>query len=133
MISISLRSRIEPIVMLLGRWLVAVIFIHEGYVKIVSYSAATAYARAFGLPELLPLAIITELGFGFLIVVGLFTRFAAFGLAGFCLFTALVFHTKFGDINQLLHFEKNLAMAGGLLFLMMSGPGKFSIDQWVKW
>ncbi len=54
------------------------------------------------------------------------TRAAAWLLAGFCLLTAVLFHCKFGERNQLLHFEKNLTMAGGFLILAIAGPGRFN-------
>src|SRR5262249_40079641 len=76
--------------------------------------------------QLLPLAIAVELGCGILILCGYHTRAAALLLAGFCLVTAVLFHTKFGDRNQLLHFEKDLAIAGGLLvlFAMAAAHGR---------
>ena len=73
-----------------------------------------------------------ELGCGAFIALGFLTRVAALVLAGFCLVTAAVFHTKFAEVNQLLHFEKNLAMAGGLLALAMAGPGKWAVEWWFK-
>ena len=85
--------------------------------------------QAFGVPgELLPLAIAVELGCGLLILCGYHTRATALILAGFCLATAVLFHGKFGDRNQLLHFEKDLAIAGGLLLLFAHGAGAWAID-----
>jgi putative oxidoreductase len=85
--------------------------------------------QAFGVPgQLLPLAIAVELGCGLLILCGYHTRAAALILAGFCLATAVLFHGKFGDRNQLLHFEKDLAIAGGLLLLFAHGVGAWAID-----
>src|SRR5260221_14319005 len=85
--------------------------------------------QAFGVPgQLSPLAIAVELGCGVLIVCGYHTRVAALLLAGFCLATAVLFHTKFGDRNQLLHFEKDLAIAGGLLVLFAYGGGPWALD-----
>src|SRR5437660_6088568 len=49
-------------------------------------------------------------------------------LAGFCVATAVLFHTKFGDRNQLLHFEKDFAIAGGLLVLFAHGGGAWALD-----
>jgi putative oxidoreductase len=118
-----------PVVLLASRLLLALIFLHEGVAKLGNYAASAEYAESFGVPGvLLPLAIATELGCGMLLVLGLYTRIAALLLAGFCVFTAMVFHTGFADANQLLHFEKNLAMAGGLLAMAVSGPGKFSLS-----
>jgi putative oxidoreductase len=79
---------------------------------------------------LLPAAIALEAIAGLLVLVGLFTRCAAIALAVFCIFTAAVFHNKFSDINQVLHFEKDLAIAGGFLVLAAFGPGGLSLDAW---
>src|SRR5258708_26974111 len=114
---------------LAGRLLVAAIFLHEAWSKRTGYSAALAYMQAFGVPgQLSPLAIAVELGCGVLILCGYHTRAAALLLAGFCLVTAVLFHTKFGDRNQLLHFEKDLAIAGGLLVLFPPRGGAWALD-----
>ena len=114
---------------LAGRLLLAAIFLHEAWSKLAGYSAALAYMQAFGVPgQLLPLAIAVELGCGLLILFGYHTRAAALLLAGFCLATAVLFHGKFGDRNQLLHFEKDLAIAGGLLILLPMAPGAWALD-----
>lgn len=114
---------------LAGRLLLAATFLHEAWSKLTGYSGALAYMQAFGVPgELLPLAIAVELGCGALIVFGYYTRAAALVLALFCVATAVLFHTKLGDRNQLLHFEKDLAIAGGLLVLFARGAGAWALD-----
>src|SRR5437016_9250097 len=114
---------------LAGRLLLAAIFLHEAWSKLTGYDAALAYMQAFGVPgQLLPLAIAAELTCGLLILVGYQTRTAAIILAGFCLATAVLFHTRFADRNQLLHFEKDLAIAGGLLVLFAHGGGAWALD-----
>ena len=114
---------------LLGRLLIAALFLHEAWSMLTGYSAALAYMQAFGVPgQLLPLAIAVELGCGILILCGYHTRAAALLLAGFCLATAVLFHAKFGDRYQLLHFEKDLAIAGGLLVLFAHGSGAWALD-----
>jgi putative oxidoreductase len=114
---------------LAGRLLLAAIFLHEAWSKLTGYSAALGYMQAFGVPgQLLPLAIAVEMGCGLLILCGYYTRAAALLLAGFCAATALLFHTKLGDRNQLLHFEKDLAIAGGLLVLFAHGAGAWAFD-----
>ena len=114
-----------------GRLLLAAIFLHEAWSKLTGYAASLAYMKAFGVPGwLLPFAIAAEAGCALLIVIGYRTRLAAFVLAGFCVATAVLFHTKFGDRNQLLHFEKNLAMAGGFLVLLAHGGGAWALDSW---
>jgi putative oxidoreductase len=112
-----------------GRILLAALFLHEAYAKLTAYSAAVAYSEAFGVPSLLlPLAIAVEVGGGLLILIGYYTRIAAFVLAGFCVATAVLFHTKLGVRNELLHFEKDLAIAGGLLVLFAHGAGRWALD-----
>jgi putative oxidoreductase len=114
---------------LVGRALLAAIFLHEAVSKLTAYSAALAYMRAFGVPgELLPFAIAVELGCGVLLLCGYQTRAAALVLAVFCLATAVLFHRNLGDRNQLLHFEKDLAIAGGLLVLFARGAGAWALD-----
>jgi putative oxidoreductase len=78
---------------------------------------------------LLPVVILTELGGGVLVALGLLTQLAALALAGFCLLAALIFHRDFGDPNQTLHFYKNLAIAGGFLVLAAFGPGAWSLQR----
>ena len=122
-------SSLLPAAALVGRALLAAIFVNEAVSKLTAYSAALAYMRAFGIPgELLPFAIAVELGCGLLILCGYQTRAAALVLAAFCLATAVLFHRNLGDRNQLLHFEKDLAIAGGFLVLFAHGAGAWALD-----
>jgi putative oxidoreductase len=112
-----------------GRILLASLFLYEGVVKLRGYDLAVQYMAAYGVPgALLPLAIATELGGGALIVIGWQTRLAALALSGFCLVAAAIFHTKFSDTNQVLHFAKDIALAGAFLFVAGRGAGRFSLD-----
>jgi putative oxidoreductase len=77
----------------------------------------------------LPLVILTELGGGLLVAVGLLTRWAAIALAGFCVLTALYFHMS---PEEAVHFYKNFAIAGGFLVLAGLGPGGWSLDAWLR-
>jgi putative oxidoreductase len=114
---------------LAGRTLLALLFVAEALSKLSAYGAAARYMTAFGVPgQLLPLVIAVELGGGLLILVGWHTRIAAVALAGFCAAAAVLFHTTFADHNQLLHFEKDLALAGAFLILAARGAGAFSLD-----
>ena len=120
-------------VTLIGRVLLAGIFLHEAWSKLTGYVASVRYMEAFGLPgELLPLAIAVEAGCGLAILAGYHTRAAALMLGVFCVVTALVFHTKWVDRNQFLHFEKDLAIAGGFLILFVHGGGAWTLEAWRK-
>jgi putative oxidoreductase len=118
--------------LLAGRFLLALIFVHEGWGLIGSHSGAAAYMRGFGVPAmLLPAVIALQLGGGLLIVTGAFTRLVASLFAIFCMLAAVLFHRQFADGNQLLHFQKDLAIAGGFLVLAVSGPGSWSVDRYL--
>jgi putative oxidoreductase len=126
-------DRLQGPAALIARLLLAQIFVVEGWGKIFSYSAVQQYMIHHGVPgALLPLVILTELGGGLCIAAGLLTRLAALALMGFCVLTALFFHTNLGDPDQVIHFHKNLTMAGGFLALVAFGPGDLSIDAWLQ-
>jgi putative oxidoreductase len=116
---------------LTGRVLISAIFILSGFSKVGGYAGTQAYMESQGVPgALLPLVIVTELGGGILVVLGLWTRLAALALAGFSVLAALLFHANFGDQMQMILFMKNFAMAGGFLFLVAHGAGAVSLDAW---
>ncbi|MDH4188616.1 MAG: DoxX family protein [Betaproteobacteria bacterium] len=115
---------------LAGRILVAGLFVIAGLGKIgAAYAGTQGYMQAQGLPgALLPLVIALEVGGALLVIAGLWTRFAALALAAFTLAAALVFHANFADPMQQVMFMKNVAIAGGFLFLVAHGAGTWSID-----
>jgi putative oxidoreductase len=119
--------------LLVGRLLLAWIFVHEGWSVIHNYSGAIAFMQKFGVPSvLLPAVVALELGGGLSIAAGLLTRPIAAAFALFCLLTAVLFHWQFADHNQLLHFEKDLAIMGGFLVLAISGPGKWTVECYIR-
>jgi putative oxidoreductase len=114
-----------------GRVLLAVIFVMSGLGKVVAPAATLASMKAAGLPFAalgLAGAALIELGGGIALIFGYRTRVAASILAVFALVTALIFHSAFADQNQLIHFFKNVAMAGGLLQVVAFGGGRLSLD-----
>lgn len=114
---------------LVGRILLAAIFIQAGWEKIGDYERTVAYMARADVPgSLLPVVIAVELLGGLLIVIGWQTRLVAIGLAIFTLVAAYLFHMNFGDKNQAIHFMKNVAIAGGFLVLAAGGAGAWSID-----
>ena len=117
---------------LLGRILISFMFIQSGFDKITGYADTAGYMASQGVPGLLlPLVILTELGGGLMVLAGFKTRVAAFALAGFCLLAAALFHYKPDDMMQMIMFKKNIAIAGGFLFLVANGAGPLSFDR--KW
>jgi putative oxidoreductase len=128
----STQDMLASIGLFAGRLLLALVFVHEGWSVIGNYTGAAAYMQKFGVPGILLTAVIAlELGGGLLIAAGVLTRVFAAALAVFCLLTAVLFHWQFADRNQLLHFEKDLAIAGGFLVLAISGPGKWSVERYI--
>jgi len=118
---------------LTGRVLMSSIFIMAGINKISGYAGTQGYMESVGVPgALLPLVILLEVGGGLAILLGWQTRIAAFLLAGFSILSALIFHANFGDQTQSILFMKNVAMAGGLLFLVAGGVHVWSIDAMRK-
>jgi len=117
---------------LIGRILMASIFILAGLNKLGTSAATQAYIASAGLPAPLLayiVALVVEVGGGLLLLVGYRTRVVAGVLAAFTVITAVVFHHALGDQNQFIHFFKNLAMAGGLLQIVAFGAGSFSLDN----
>jgi putative oxidoreductase len=114
---------------LAGRVMIAAIFLVAGLNKIAGYEGTQGYMEAMGVPgALLPLVIALEVLGAVAIIVGWRTRLVAFLLAGFSIVSAVIFHRALGDQMQFILFMKNLAMAGGFLFLVAHGAGAWSLD-----
>lgn len=115
----------------IGRVLLAAIFIFSGVGKALAPEGTIGYIESVGLPFAtlgLVAAVAIELGGGVMLALGIKTRLVAAALAAFSVVTALVFHNALGDQNQLIHFMKNIAMAGGLLQVVAFGAGAYSVD-----
>lgn len=119
------------VVAVLGRVLIAAIFILSGLSKLTAVSGTIGYIAAAGLP-LAPVAfavaVAIEVVGGIALIVGFKTRWVAGALALFCVATAFGFHANLADQNQFIHFFKNIAMAGGLLQIVAFGGGALSLD-----
>jgi len=122
---------------LIGRILVAYLFIPAGFGKLMGFSGTVGYITSAGLP--LPevaavVAIIIELGLGIALLLGFKTRWTAIVMAIFTIVTALFFHKYWSapeamKMMQQINFNKNMAIAGGLLAFAAFGAGRFSIDK----
>jgi len=122
---------------LLGRLLLAYIFVLSGIGKIGSFTATAAYMASKGmpLPELLLVgALLVELGGGVLLILGWNARLAALALFLFLIPTTLIFHGYWGldpaaAGAQMIHFNKNLAIMGGMVYIIAFGAGPLSLDS----
>jgi putative oxidoreductase len=115
-----------------GRLLIGLPFAMSGLGKLAAYGPTTAMIGAVGLPAptlAFAVAVAVELGGGLLLIVGFQTRIVAAALALFSLVTAVSFHGNFADQNQMIHFLKNVMMAGGLLQIVAFGAGPLSLDS----
>ena len=116
-----------------GRALLSAIFLLSVLGKIQAPAATIGYIASAGLP--LPpvayaLTVLIELVGGLALLVGFQTRIAAGALAIFSLAAAVGFHSNFADLDQFIHFFKNVAIAGGLLQVVAFGAGAWSLDAY---
>jgi putative oxidoreductase len=129
--SLDFLSNWSAPIALLARLGMAYVFLVEGYDKIAYAADVASYMEANGVSaKLLPLAAAIELGGGLMVVAGLCARWAAIALAGFCVLAAVFFHAS-ADPDQVIHFQKDLAIGGGFLLLAAFGPGAWSLDAWL--
>jgi len=128
-----MNSTINKNVHILGRILLAVIFVMAAIGKIKDPTGTIGYMQSVGLPAILlwPTIALELLG-GIAIVVGYKTQLAAFALAAFTIVAAVVFHRNFADQMQMIMFLKDVSITGGLLLLASSGATACSMDSCKK-
>ena len=118
------------IIDLLARILISALFLINGIFKITNYDGTLDWMEGYGMPGVLLIpAIILEILGPILIIIGYQTKITAALLSLFCLATAVIFHNDFNNQMQLTSFLKNIALAGGFLFLVINGSKKFSLDN----
>ena len=121
------------IIEIFGRIFLSAVFLIAGVNKIFNYEGTTAYMESFGVPGLLYIpAIILEILFPLLIVIGYQTKISALIMAIFCVSLAIIFHTDFSNQMQVMSFLKNFAIAGGFVIIFVNGPSRWSIDYMLK-
>jgi len=113
-----------------GRLLLSVLFLIEGFGKISMQEDVIMYMEDYGVPEILFLpALILEILFPLLLIVGYKTRWAASVMALFTFVVAIIFHTDFNEGMQVMLFLKDIAIAGGFMIIVAHGPNKISLDH----
>jgi putative oxidoreductase len=121
-----------PWVILLGRVMMAAIFIQSGINKAMAPAATIAGFTRLNVPmpgAAYAVALLVEIGAGIAFLIGWKARPAALFLAIWCVVTALVAHYHPDDKGQMIHFMKNICMAGGFLQVLAYGAGRFSVDR----
>ena len=115
---------------LVARILISALFLLNGVFKISNYEGTIEWMEGFGIPGVLIIpAIILEIVGPILIILGYKAKIAAGFLSLFCIATAIIFHNDFSDQMQLGSFLKNVALAGGFLFIFINGTKDFSLDR----
>ena len=115
---------------LVARILISALFLLNGVFKISNYDGTVGWMEGFGIPGILIIpAIVLEIVGPILIILGYKAKIAAGLLSLFCIATALIFHNDFSDQMQLGSFLKNIALAGGFLFIFINGTKDFSLDR----
>jgi putative oxidoreductase len=125
---------------LLGRILIAQIFLLSGAMKFIDWNGAAAAMQKQSMPMidlLLPAAAIVELVCGLSIFLGFRSRVGAFVLFLYLIPTTLIFHAFWnyeGELRsmQMINFLKNIAIMGGLWFVVTFGSGMCSLDGWQR-
>lgn len=123
--------------LLIARLLLVILFVLFGWSKLTGFSGTIAFMVTEGAP--LPtvaavIAVVMELLVGIAIALGFYTRPLAYLLALYTLATAFIGHHYWTmpdaeRMANMINFYKNLSIAGGLLLLCVSGPGKYSLDR----
>ena len=115
---------------LVGRIFISLVFLLSGINKIGNYEGTISWMESLGMPGifLIP-AIILEIGAPILIMIGYKVKISAVLLSLFCLTTAIIFHTDFSNQMQFVSFMKNIALAGGFLFLVINETKEFSLER----
>lgn len=135
--AITANPNITHAAALVGRILLAVIFIKAGWGKIGGWEATAGYMASKGLPlvpVLLAGTILIELGGGLMLALGWKARWAALAIFLWLIPVTVIFHAFWGiDAaqvqNQMNHFLKNVAIMGAMLMLFAFGPGAYSVDR----
>ena len=121
------------IVELIGRIFLSALFLIEGVGKLFTQEQVITYMEDYGVPGILFLpAVVLEILFPLMLIVGYKTRLAALVMSLFTLTVAIIFHTDFSNGMQLVFFLKDLAIAGGFMIIIAYGSNKFSLDHFLK-
>ncbi|MGF1697614.1 DoxX family protein [Vibrio lamellibrachiae] len=124
-----MNTQLRYIATLVSRLLLSIIFIQAGWGKLHNFSATQGFMESMSIPGiLLPAVILLELGGGLAILLGFSTRAIAAILSIFSVVSGFIFHFDPNSSGQMIHFYKNVALAGGFLALCQIDPIKWSLD-----
>ena len=132
-----MNSNMQNTTVLVGRILLALIFILSGWGKITGFDGTVGYIASKGMPmpQLMAIgAIAVEVLGGLALLAGFKARWAALAIFLFLIPTTIMFHNPAGlsgqeAQGQITNMLKNIAIMGGMLMVFAHGPGKYSIDR----
>jgi len=135
----GMANGLSDIALLIGRILLGWIFVRSGYGKLFDIAGYSATFPGRGLaPFLAYIAVPVEFFGGLALIFGLATRYVVLVMVIFMLVATFSSHQywTFTDANvrrvQDASFYKNMAMLGGFFFLFACGPGRLSLDNWLR-
>lgn len=121
---------IQKAMPLLGRILIAQIFLMSGVNKIMGFSDVIG-----AVPEYIPfpavalgIAVALEIIGGLMVLIGFKTRIGALLLLIFLIPITVIFQWNFGTQQAIIAFSQHLAMIGGLVYILGFGSGAYSVD-----
>jgi putative oxidoreductase len=119
---------------LIARVIMSAPFVWTGYTKLVTAAGTQAYFAKLGLPVPVlawSVAVAVELLGGLALLLGIQARAVGLILAAWCIATALVGHRDFNNPDMVVHFMKNVIMAGGFLYVAVYGAGSYSVGRMI--
>jgi len=122
----------KALLLLLARVLMSSLFVWDGVLQLRDPGGTAQYFASVHVPApniAVWISMLIHLVGGSAVLVGFYSRWAAALLALVCLGTAFGVHLPAGDLDNMIHFYKNLVMTGGLLYVVVFGPGRLSIDR----
>src|SRR5262249_17297849 len=134
----SVANSTADIVLLLGRILLGIIFVRSGFGKLFDIPGVMATFPPRGIPAFMAyISVPFEFFVGLALIFGLATRYVTLGFVIFMLVATFSSHRywSFPEAQQRaqeMNFFKNAAMLGGIFFLFVVGPGRLSIDNWLR-
>lgn len=123
---------------LVGRILLAFMFLPSGLMKIPGWSGNIAYMESKGFfltPLFLAGAIVIEVLGSLMVMLGWRARMGAAALAAFTILAAFTMHNFWSmeeglpRMMEMASFLKNIAITGGLLLVVAFGPGPRSLND----
>ena len=135
----GLAASTSDVVLLIGRILLGWIFVRSGYGKLFDIGAVAASFPPRGIPAFMAyISVPVEFFGGLALIFGFATRYVVVLMVGFMLVATFSSH-RYWEISDLARqriqdssFWKNMAMLGGFAFLFVIGPGRLSIDGWLR-